>query len=106
MFFVFVCALFVTIGFAADEIYDNSVNVWWMWVALGVFIASASLLVYGIYINVSYKCKECGRRIEPKSFWRWFGAMHCGLSRKMICPKCGKKVWAKLDLEDKEEKHL
>jgi transcriptional regulator with XRE-family HTH domain/DNA-directed RNA polymerase subunit RPC12/RpoP len=41
-----------------------------------------------------YKCAECGHRYVP-TFKSVLWAPHMGLTRKMICPKCGKKSWQK-----------
>lgn len=41
-----------------------------------------------------YKCAECGYRYVP-TFRSVFLAPHMGYTRKMTCPKCGKKSWQK-----------
>lgn len=41
-----------------------------------------------------YKCSECGHRYVPE-YKSVFWAMHMGRTRKMRCPKCGKKSWQK-----------
>ena len=41
-----------------------------------------------------YKCAECGHRYVP-TFKSVLMAPHMGLTRKMNCPKCGKKSWQK-----------
>ena len=41
-----------------------------------------------------YKCAECGHRYVP-TFKSVLMAPHMGLTRKMTCPKCGKKSWQK-----------
>jgi transcriptional regulator with XRE-family HTH domain len=41
-----------------------------------------------------YKCSECGNCYIP-TFKSVFWAMHMGRTRKMRCPKCGKKSWHK-----------
>ena len=41
-----------------------------------------------------YKCAECGHKYIP-TFKSVFWAMHMGRTRKMKCPKCGKKSWQK-----------
>ncbi len=41
-----------------------------------------------------YKCAECGHRYVP-TFKSVLWAPHMGLTRKMTCPKCGKKSWQK-----------
>lgn len=41
-----------------------------------------------------YECKECGHRYVP-DYKSVFFASHIGRTRKMTCPKCGKKTWQK-----------
>ena len=41
-----------------------------------------------------YKCGDCGHEYVPK-YSKALMAMHCGRTRYMKCPKCGKKTWQK-----------
>jgi len=41
-----------------------------------------------------YECRHCGNRYVPKYSTVYF-AKHIGRTRKMRCPKCGKKSWQK-----------
>jgi len=41
-----------------------------------------------------YKCAECGHRYVP-TFKSVLMAPHMGMTRKMTCPKCGKRSWQK-----------
>ena len=41
-----------------------------------------------------YECAECGHRYVP-SFKSVFMSAHMGWTRRMKCPKCGKKSWQK-----------
>lgn len=41
-----------------------------------------------------YECKECGNLYIPK-LEKMLIAPHMGRTRKMTCPKCGKKSWQK-----------
>ena len=41
-----------------------------------------------------YQCKECGHKYIP-TFKSVFVSQHIGRTRKMKCPKCGKKSWQK-----------
>ncbi|MBR1875422.1 helix-turn-helix domain-containing protein [Candidatus Saccharibacteria bacterium] len=41
-----------------------------------------------------YKCKNCGHCYVPK-YSTVYLAQHIGRTRKMRCPKCGKKSWSK-----------
>lgn len=47
-----------------------------------------------------YKCAECDHYYEP-TFKSVFWAPHMGFTRKMTCPKCGKKSWHKKVLSKK-----
>lgn len=49
-----------------------------------------------------YKCAECGHCYVP-TFKSVFWAPHMARTRRMICPKCGKKSWQKKVIS-KEEK--
>lgn len=46
-----------------------------------------------------YKCAECGHCYVP-TFKSVFWAPHMARTRRMICPKCGKKSWQKKVLSD------
>ena len=50
-----------------------------------------------------YKCSECGHCYIP-TFKSVFWAMHMGRTRKMVCPKCGKKSWQKKVIEKNKYK--
>lgn len=41
-----------------------------------------------------YVCKRCGHKHVP-TYGKVLGAMHCGRTRYMTCPKCNKKSWQK-----------
>lgn len=41
-----------------------------------------------------YECRECGHRYVP-TYKEVFLASHMCRTRKMKCPKCGKKSWQK-----------
>jgi len=41
-----------------------------------------------------YECPECGERYVP-SMWAVFIAPHFGRTRKMKCPRCGKRAYQK-----------
>lgn len=42
-----------------------------------------------------YECPECGERYVPDSYWKVAFAPHCDTTRKLTCPKCGKRAWQK-----------
>ena len=41
-----------------------------------------------------HKCKNCGNEIVP-TYLQALSAMHCGTTRYLKCPKCGKRTWCK-----------
>ena len=41
-----------------------------------------------------YECKECHHKYIP-AYKSVFMSMHCGRTRYMECPECGKKSWQK-----------
>ena len=47
-----------------------------------------------------YECADCGYRYKP-SYMHALMAPHIGRSRKMCCPKCGKKNYHKKVLSDR-----
>ena len=71
----------------------------WLRIVLIVigFILFAIGIAYAIRIEQTagyYECAECGHRYVP-TFKSVFWAAHMGRTRKMVCPKCGKKSWQK-----------
>lgn len=42
-----------------------------------------------------YECPECGERYVPDSYWKVAFAPHSDTTRKLTCPKCGKRAWQK-----------
>ena len=50
-----------------------------------------------------YKCQECGHQYVPE-YKSVFWAMHMGRTRKMVCPKCGKKSWQKKVIKNEYKK--
>ena len=71
---------------------------------LGIALSIAGTIIvipgalFGVRIEQKtgyYECAECGNRYKPESFWKVTWAPHIGTTRKMKCPKCGKKSWQK-----------
>ncbi len=70
---------------------------------IGAIIVLTSLIPFLIalpfLINIEqkagyYECKQCGHKYIPK-YRSVFMSRHIGRTRKMKCPKCGKKCWHK-----------
>ena len=74
-----------------------------------VLCAAGGLLViiyafYGVKIEHDaeyYECPECGERYVPDSYWKVVFAPHVDTTRRMTCPKCGKRAWQKKVLTKK-----
>ena len=71
----------------------------WLKISLIVFgfILFMAGCFYALQIEQTagyYECKECGHRYVP-AYKSVFWAAHMGRTRKMTCPKCGKKTWQK-----------
>lgn len=71
------------------------------WIRALIIFASITpfLIVMPFLIKVEqkagyYKCAECGHCYVP-TFRSVLWSMHMGRTRKMTCPKCGKKSWQK-----------
>ena len=81
-----------------------------VWVAVLVIFGVLQFAVgalYSFYIEKAagyYECAECGYRYEPDYIPSML-APHMGRTKRMRCPKCGKKSWQKkvLTREETEE---
>lgn len=64
-----------------------------------VMIVAVAFIAVGIEQKAGYyECKECQHRYVP-TYWQVNLAPHVGRTRKMKCPKCGKRSWQKKVLE-------
>ena len=79
----------------------------WLRIVLGVI--GAVIIVTGIGIACVldrdagvYECKHCGERFVP-TMKAYLFAPHMPTSRKLKCPKCGKKSYCKKRLSKTEE---
>ena len=87
-------ALFAGIMISAFLIPEG---VWQLVTILGICIVFLVPCFYALKLEVSvgaYKCKECGHEIVPtysEALW----AMHRGITRHLMCPKCNKRTWCK-----------
>ena len=66
-------------------------------IIVGGFIIFCIGMYYGLKIEQIagyYECAECHHKYVP-TYSSVFFAMHIGRTRKMRCPKCGKKSWNK-----------
>lgn len=78
-----------------------------VWLRVCLFTAGLILFIIGLGYALKieqtagyYECAECGHRYVP-TFKSVLWAQHIGRTRKLKCPKCGKKSWNKKVLTKK-----
>ncbi len=60
-----------------------------------VMIFTVAFIAVGIEQKAGYyECQNCGHRYVP-TYWQTNLAPHYGRTRRMKCPKCGKRSWQK-----------
>ena len=60
-----------------------------------VMIFTVAFIAVGIEQKAGYyECQGCGHRYVP-TYWQTNLAPHYGRTRRMTCPKCGKRGWQK-----------
>ena len=71
------------------------------WLRITMIVVGSIIFAYGISNAVKieqvagyYECKECNHKYVP-TYNAVLFAQHIGRTRKMRCPKCGKKTWQK-----------
>ena len=76
-----------------------------VWLRVIIIAAGFALFAVGMFFGLKieqtagyYECAECGHKYVP-SYSSVFWAPHFGRTRKMKCPKCGKKSWNKKRLK-------
>ena len=79
----------------------------WLKIVLGIVGALVILVGIGIACVLDkdagvYECKHCGERFVP-TMMAYLFAPHMPTSRKLKCPKCGKKSFCKKRLSKTEE---
>ena len=87
-------ALFASIFVARFLIPEG---VWQLVAILGACVIFLIPCFYALKLEVSvgaYKCKNCGYEIVP-TYTEALNAMHRGTTRRLKCPKCGKRTWCK-----------
>ena len=76
-------------------------GVWQLVTILGVCVLFLIPCFYALKLEVSvgaYKCKNCGHEFVP-TYKQVLNAMHIGTTRRLKCPKCGKRSWCKKTLK-------
>jgi len=72
-------------------------GVWQLVAIIGIVVIFLIPCFYALKLEVSvgaYKCKNCGHEIVP-TYKQALNAMHCGTTRYLKCPNCGKRTWCK-----------
>lgn len=72
---------------------------------LTLIITAASIFLFLIALAISldfssggYECRRCGHRFTP-TFGAYIWAMHTVTTRRLRCPKCGRKSFCKRKLD-------
>ena len=72
-----------------------------LWLRICIGAAGFILFIVGMFYAMKieqeagyYECAECGHRYVP-TFKSVFLAQHIGRTRRLKCPKCGRKSWSK-----------
>jgi DNA-binding transcriptional MerR regulator/DNA-directed RNA polymerase subunit RPC12/RpoP len=67
-------------------------GIWWPCVAVYVGLAIPFGIIFSklYYQKIDYICPECHEQFKPR-FREMFSAKHTPKTRKLVCPKCGKK---------------
>lgn len=71
------------------------------WLRILLIVAGSIIFAFGVGNAIKieqtagyYECSECNHKYVP-TYQSVFWAQHMGRTRKMKCPKCGKKSWHK-----------
>ena len=69
-------------------------GIWWPCIAIYVLFAIPFGIIFSKYYyeKIEYICPECHEQFKPK-FREMFFASHTPKTRKLVCPKCGKKSY-------------
>jgi len=63
-------------------------------IAVGT-IVWALIFHYNLYKNQHYICRNCSNLFQPATFSESLWGLNAFDERKLKCPHCNKKVWAK-----------
>ncbi len=72
-------------------------GIWQLLAVLGLCVFFLLPVYYTLKLEVSvgaYKCKNCGHETVP-TYSEALRTMHCGSTRYLKCPVCGKRTWCK-----------
>lgn len=86
---------FITLIFVASYIEMPA------WLRILLIVIGSVIFAFGMANAIKieqiagyYECQECHHKYIP-TYQNVFWAMHINRTRKMNCPKCGKKTWQK-----------
>ena len=72
-------------------------GIWQLVVIISACVLFLIPCFYALKLEVgvgAYKCKNCENEFVP-TYKEALNAMHCGFTRYLKCPKCGKRTWCK-----------
>ncbi len=76
------------------EVLPMTAKVIMITLACGVFVVGLYVAMQGERTIGYYKCPKCGDYFTP-SFWEYTKGMHFITTRRLRCPHCNQKIWAK-----------
>ncbi len=76
------------------EVLPMTAKVIMITLACGVFVIGLCVAMQGERTIGYYKCPKCEDYFIP-SFWEYTMGMHVITTRRLRCPHCNQKVWAK-----------
>lgn len=95
--FIGIFSVLIILAGAIVASYLDIAEIWRVLIVVGSLLLAIPPIVFAIWIEKDagfYECGHCHHKYIPT--WKaviW--SMHMGRTRKMKCPKCGKKTWNK-----------
>jgi len=95
--FIGIFSVLIILAGAIVSSYLDIAEIWRVLIVVGSLLLAIPPIVFAIWIEKDagfYECGHCHHKYIPT--WKaviW--SMHMGRTRKMKCPKCGKKTWNK-----------
>ena len=95
--FIGIFSVLIILAGAIVASYLDIAEIWRVLIVVGSLLLAIPPVVFAIWIEKDagfYECGHCHHKYIPT--WKavlW--SMHMGRTRKMKCPKCGKKTWNK-----------
>lgn len=95
--FLIIVSMVLLVGAALLVSYVEMPDAWRLIVMTIAFVMALPSIVACMVIEQKagyYQCPECGHKHVPSLRAAMF-AVHMGWTKKLVCPKCGKKCWQK-----------